>query len=145
MRKKIIYSILVVSWMIVIFLFSNQDATNSTDLTVGLLDKILSFLGLENLENLVNLLFMPIRKMAHYIIYLILGILVFNLIKEFNLSIKEIIIASLLICVIYAVSDEIHQLFVPGRAGKIIDVLIDSLGSISGIYGYYFVRKSILK
>lgn len=145
MKKKIIYSLLVVAWMIVIFLFSNQDATNSTEMTVGLLDRILSFLHLENLEEIINILFMPVRKMAHYIIYLILGLLVLNLIKEFDLSLKEMIIASLIICIMYAVSDEIHQIFVPGRAGKLIDVFIDTLGSISGIFGYYFARKSVFK
>ena len=144
MKKKIIYGLLVIIWMVVIFLFSNQDAVDSTDLTVGLLGDVLSFLHLENLEEVINMLFMPVRKMAHYIIYLILGILVINFIKEFNVSLKEIIITSLLICMMYAVSDEIHQTFVAGRAGKILDVFIDTFGSICGIYGYYFIRKSKL-
>ena len=39
-----------------------------------------------------------------------------------------------LICVLYAISDEIHQLFVPGRAGQVRDVLIDSSGSFLGIF-----------
>jgi len=38
-----------------------------------------------------------------------------------------------LICVIYAISDEIHQLFVPGRTGQLKDVIIDSSGSFVGI------------
>ena len=145
MKKKIIYGLLVVIWMSVIFSFSNQTADNSTDLTVGLLDRVLSFLHLEDLESLINMLFTPVRKMAHYIIYLILGLLMLNFIKEFDLSLKEMIIASLLICIMYAVSDEIHQIYVDGRAGRVIDVFIDTLGSITGIYGYYFFRKSIFK
>lgn len=145
MKKKIIYGLLVIIWMAVIFSFSNQTADNSTNLTVGLLDRVLSFLHLEDLESLINILFTPVRKMAHYIIYLILGLLILNFIKEFDLSLKEMIIASLLICIMYAVSDEIHQIYVAGRAGRVIDVFIDTLGSITGIYGYYFFRKSIFK
>lgn len=145
MKKKIIYGLLVIIWMAIIFSFSSQTAVDSTDLTVGLLDRVLSFLHLEDLESLINMLFTPVRKMAHYIIYLILGLLILNFIKEFDLSLKEMIIASLLICIMYAVSDEIHQIYVDGRAGRVIDVFIDTLGSITGIYGYYFFRKSIFK
>ena len=67
------------------------------------------------------------------------------LVKEYNLTLKEMIIASLLICIMYAVSDEVHQSFVIGRAGRLLDVFIDTLGSITGIIGYYFFRKSIFK
>ena len=58
--------------------------------------------------------------------------LVYLYIKELKIDNKFIV--SLLICVIYALSDEIHQLFIIGRSGNIIDVLIDSLGSIIGIF-----------
>lgn len=145
MKKKLIYSLVVIIWMIVIFCFSSQTSTSSSDMTVSLLDKVLSFLNLENFGEIIDLLFMPVRKMAHYLIYLILGFLVLNLVKEYNLTFKEIIIASLLICILYAVSDEVHQTFVPGRAGMLVDVCIDTLGSISGMFIYYVFRKSIFK
>jgi len=35
---------------------------------------------------------------------------------------------ALLICILYAVSDEVHQLFIPGRGGQFKDVIIDSAG-----------------
>ncbi len=38
-----------------------------------------------------------------------------------------------MICVLYAIFDEIHQLYVPGRSGEIIEVLIDSVGAGVGI------------
>ena len=40
---------------------------------------------------------------------------------------------ALAICVVYAVMDEIHQLFIPERAGMIADVLLDSAGAVTGI------------
>lgn len=145
MKKKIVYGLLVILWMIVIFMFSNQDAVNSTDMTVGLLNKVLSSLNLENLEEVINILFMPVRKFAHYFIYLILGVLVLNSVKEYKISFKEMLIVSLIVCILYAVSDEFHQTFIPGRAGKVIDVFIDTVGSISGMFIYYIFRKPIFK
>ncbi len=52
---------------------------------------------------------------------------------------------SILICIIYATSDEIHQILVPGRACQIRDVLIDSIGSITGVYLYKLINTKILK
>ena len=129
--------ILVILWMIVIFSFSNQKANDSSKLSDGLILKTVRIIEKitnkeysdeEILEKFVR----PVRKLAHFTIYLILGVLVYLYIKEFNISNKFII--SLLICILYAISDEIHQLFIVGRSGKILDVLIDSLGSLTGIF-----------
>ena len=129
--------ILVILWMIVIFSFSNQKADDSSKLSDGLILKTVRIIEKitnkeysdeEILEKFVK----PVRKIAHFTIYLILGVLVYLYIKEFNISNKFII--SLLICILYAVSDEIHQLFIVGRSGRILDVLIDSLGSLTGIF-----------
>lgn len=129
--------ILVILWMIVIFSFSNQKADDSSKLSDGLILKTVRIIEKitnkeysdeEILEKFVK----PVRKLAHFTIYLILGVLVYLYIKEFNISNKFII--SLLICILYAVSDEIHQLFIVGRSGRILDVLIDSLGSLTGIF-----------
>ena len=136
-NMKCLKLILVILWMIVIFSFSNQKANDSSKLsdglilrTVRIIEKITNkeYSDEEILEKFVR----PVRKLAHFTIYLILGVLVYLYIKEFNISNKFII--SLLICILYAISDEIHQLFIVGRSGKIIDVLIDSLGSLTGIF-----------
>lgn len=57
---------------------------------------------------------------------------------------SKILIISILMCVIYACSDEIHQLFVFGRSGEIRDVLIDFIGSFIGILIVYksYKRKN---
>lgn len=136
-NMKCLKLILVILWMIVIFSFSNQKANDSSKLsdglilrTVRIIEKITNkeYSDEEILEKFVR----PVRKLAHFTIYLILGVLVYLYIKEFNISNKFII--SLLICILYAISDEIHQLFIVGRSGKILDVLIDSLGSLTGIF-----------
>ena len=50
-------------------------------------------------------------------------------------------IFSLMFCILYAISDELHQLFVPGRGAQVKDVLIDSFGSFVGIGFYEMVSK----
>ena len=45
--------------------------------------------------------------------------------------------------VLYAASDEFHQLFVPGRAGSIRDVIIDGTGAVLGVCIFVGVKKCI--
>ena len=119
---KIIYkSILVIIWLLIIYFFSNQSGNTSTELTNGILEKVLWFIN-------NDLTFIIIRKFAHFTEYLILGLLIYNLLKEFSLS--KIILISFLLCILFASLDEIHQLFISERTGKLLDVLIDTLGSI---------------
>ena len=49
------------------------------------------------------------------------------------ISLAKRFIISALFCLVYAISDEIHKLFVPGRSGEIRDVLIDFTGVLIGI------------
>ena len=48
---------------------------------------------------------------------------------------------ALLICVLYAVSDEVHQIFVPGRGAEVKDVLIDSAGASVGVLMYLVISR----
>ena len=83
------------------------------------------------------------RKSAHFIAYLILGFLVSHAMKNDGstaLAWKRRG-ASLLLCVAYAISDEIHQIFVPGRGPLVKDILIDGAGAVIGIMLYFGVRK----
>ena len=74
-----------------------------------------------------------VRKCAHYSIYLVLGVLVsLALGRHMAIGVRHFA-ASQVWCTLYAISDEIHQIFVPGRAGRVFDVMIDSLGALCGI------------
>ena len=119
--------------MIFIFVMSSFDATSSSNQSNFIVDIITSIINIKD----IGLLSLIIRKLAHFIEYFILGILVTNFITRYD---KKIIIA-ILLCIIYATSDEIHQIFVPGRSCQIIDIMIDSLGSIMGIYLYKLITK----
>lgn len=133
MSKNKISLLLVILWMIFIFVMSSFDANSSSNQSNFIVDIITSIINIKDIE----LLSLIIRKLAHFIEYFILGILVINFITRYD---KKIIIA-ILLCIIYATSDEIHQIFVPGRSCQIIDIMIDSLGSIMGIYLYKLITK----
>lgn len=84
-----------------------------------------------------------VRKLAHFSIYLLLGILVFSLFKEYKYYNYKGIIYSIIIILLYAISDEVHQLFIPGRSSEVRDVLIDTIGGTTGIIIYYYYRRFI--
>lgn len=133
--KKQLSIILVLIWMIIIFIMSSFNAEDSANQSNFIVNIIANILNINNIE-LLNLI---IRKLAHFTEYLILGVLVINMFTKNNA--KKYYLLSILLCIIYAISDEIHQLFVPGRACQIKDILIDSIGSITGIYLYKLISK----
>ena len=122
-------------WMLLIFTMSSFDATESANQSNFIVNIINNIFKIENIE----LLSFIIRKLAHFTEYLILGFLTINMLNKNDISKKYLL--SILICIIYATSDEIHQIFVPGRACQIRDVLIDSIGSITGVYLYKLISK----
>ena len=124
--------IIVIIWMIIVFIFSNQNGEESTDTSQGFINWILNVISFNN-EQFVIFIEPIIRKIAHYALYTIGGIALFNYTNNFNVTMNKKISYALIVGVIYAITDEIHQLFVPGRTGAIKDVCIDSLGIITGI------------
>lgn len=133
------FTVLVAIWMFLIFLMSSFDATESTNQSNFIVNIITNIFKIENIE----LLSFIIRKLAHFTEYLILGLLVANMFTKNNIN--NLYLISIILCIIYATSDEIHQIFVPGRACQIRDILIDSIGSITGVYLYKLINTKILK
>lgn len=136
MKKTIIKVLLVILWMIVIFCFSNQVSDDSTKLSNGFIRNTICKVN-KNCDKVIEKTFTPVRKCAHFFIYLILGILVMNC---FNID-KKYIIYSVIICFLYSISDEVHQIFVSGRSGEVLDVLIDTCGSFLGINILYKLKS----
>jgi VanZ family protein len=72
-----------------------------------------------------------LRKIAHITEYFILVLLLYRAFRgSFNLTSFYLLFWSSILSFLYAVSDEIHQAFVPTREARIGDVLIDTLGII---------------
>lgn len=118
----------MVLWMIFIFIMSSMNETTSSNQSGFFVSLITNLFNIKNIEILTTI----VRKMAHFTEYFILGILVIN---SLDISNKRYLY-SFIIGFIYAISDEVHQLFIVGRSGKIFDVLIDSLGIIMSIFIY---------
>ncbi|AJA47135.1 hypothetical protein CPAST_c10350 [Clostridium pasteurianum DSM 525 = ATCC 6013] len=87
-------------------------------------------------EEKLNLI---IRKNAHAFEYCVLAIIISFVLFQFNLRGRGTIIYIMFICLFYAVLDEFHQIYVPGRTSSVRDVLIDFTGAVIGITLYYFV------
>jgi len=141
--QKTLSLILFIFWLVLIFCLSHQPGKESAETSLFLVNIVLYFTNLVNLTIDVEILSFLIRKTAHFFLYFILGILTLNVIIQYQIyqNHKKQITLAILFCIFYAITDEIHQIFVPGRSGEIIDVLIDSLGSISGIYLWLKVLK----
>ena len=103
--------------------------------------------GLENnLISLSTLIFL-VRKTAHFTEYAILGALFYlNLIQfpKLNSHIKKLLLP-ILFSFLYAITDELHQVFVPGRSAQFRDVLIDTLGASFGAIITYLIVKLFTK
>ena len=142
----VISFILVIFWMFVVFDFSSAYGDNSSNTSgntirfvVRLFNKNIDEVSLEAIVEKYQFL---VRKLAHFAIYFIGGILLFNLF--YNLK-KLIYIDynektySIFCGFLYSVSDEIHQSFVPGRSGRVLDVIIDTSGVIIGVLFLYMI------
>ena len=143
--KKIITFILIVLWMILIFYLSNQVSTESSKLSGGLTHKILEVLHMLDGKTIEQqeVIETIIRKLAHFFLYTLGGILILVHINLYKITDKRKVIISWIIGTAYAITDELHQLFVPGRSGEIRDVFIDSLGVIIGIIIIRLILKMI--
>ncbi len=137
MKKKTILRaiilLLIILWMLTVFGFSNQDGEQSSNLSREIASKIVKT------EEQIDIIEPYIRKLAHLSEYALGGMLFLAMALTFQISDKKRMLYSFLIGIEYAIIDEVHQLFIDGRAGKVTDVLIDSVGVTLGICALMFV------
>ena len=132
-KAKIIISwTLVIICMAVIFSLSAQTAGESSEVSGWLI-----FIMKLNISQDF------IRTVAHFLEYTGLAVLIFNALYQ-TFGYQRPFIA-LIVSSLYAVSDEIHQLFVEGRAFQISDIVIDSLGAAGGITVLILLIKLVSK
>lgn len=144
-----IAGILALVWMIVIFAFSAQTSEESSVVSEGLSYRMVSTTGRllklnideEKIHEIADAIEHVVRKAAHMTEYAILAILLYVWINRWLISrVRRVCLAAVL-AILYACSDEIHQLFVAGRSGRVSDVLIDSAGAVLGLALFLFIRK----
>ena len=122
-------------WMALIFSLSSQPAVQSDHMSKGITEKIVEAQGkdTQNTKEKISILNESVRNNAHFFLYLVLGVLVLNAFRR--VGYKGFVLA-FLACILYAVSDELHQIFVPGRGAELRDVLRDSAGAAIGVFLY---------
>lgn len=136
---RIILILLLLCTFFIIFGFSSQDGETSGGLSRNITNKILQLsskynnLEQEEKDQVSDRTEKIIRKIAHFSIYTLVGLLLMGLLSTYKIKENWRIMLSVLLGVIYAISDEIHQGFTPGRSPRIADVYIDTLGVILGI------------
>ena len=133
----------VVAWMGLIFSFSAQPGSDSGALSGSIVESLLqmwhALFPAVSLE--ADTLHFIIRKGAHFTIYLILGLLVAHALSKSLQIDKKHVLVTIVICCLYAVSDEVHQAFVPNRGPSAWDVLLDTTGSAVGTFIYAWVKR----
>ena len=117
--------IIVLSLFVLIFCLSHQSGEEST-MTSGWFTSLLNFIfPFELTENFV-------RTMAHFSEFACLSFFMNNLFVSYKEKLIPLIACAL--SFFYAITDEIHQIFVPGRACQFLDMMVDLAGIVSGMF-----------
>lgn len=117
-KVRILFIILTLMWMIATYCFSNQPADTSKNTSSSVTQKIVDILygnklSKEEIKVKAEELDPLIRKLAHYTLYTLGGILISVAVVTYDLTTKKKIFITQGIGSIYAITDEIHQYFVP--------------------------------
>ena len=148
---RCILFLMLIETFFVIFGFSNQNAKESSGVSGKITEAVLKNieyvqkLEKNEKEKVYHRAESVIRKIAHFSIYTVVGILLIAICSTYKIKEIKGIGISFILGVIYATSDEIHQSFIPGRSAQITDVMLDSLGVLFGIFIFLLIIKIFQK
>ena len=132
--KKIKYFIPSIMFMIIIFWFSHQTGTESSGLSTYIVNCLNDSFHIIIPEIII-------RKAAHMSEYAILTLTFIYGFHKNKFTLQKALLLSLSATFLYACSDEFHQLFIAGRSGQLVDVMIDTTGGMIAIILFYFIKK----
>ncbi|MCX7928217.1 MAG: VanZ family protein [Patescibacteria group bacterium] len=115
-KKFIIYWLPVFIWAAIIFLLSSYPTPTTSEINWG---------------DFVT------KKTAHVVEYAILATLLYRAIRQTGYDVKKSGYVSIFIAFLYGVTDEIHQIYTPGRTPHIRDVFFDTIGACIAIYAIW--------
>jgi VanZ family protein len=134
----------VCAWACLIFVFSTDHFSSAN--TAQLFGSLSSWLFPEIPTEEIAPVHGLIRKLGHWTEYFILAVLMMRALRKEtgkNLELRHAV-HTLIFILIYALSDELHQVFVPSRTASLGDVMIDVLGGICGIFWMVWYRRGTL-
>ena len=121
--------LLLIAWAVVIFILSSEGSDASSGRSGAIVQTVQAW-GVATDTDLLTFL---VRKSAHITAYFIFGILVYNVVRLYRWPVRRTLLISMGIVLLYAISDEFHQYFVPGRSAEVRDVLIDTTAGVVGV------------
>lgn len=137
---RIFAVIMSIVMMILIFGFSADNAQESGQKSAEVTEKIVQTVDpkivekpIEEQRRVYESVGSYVRKSAHFLEFAALGFFVSLMVNTIYLDFPRRFFISLAVGALYSLTDEIHQIFVPGRACEFTDILIDSLGVSIGI------------
>lgn len=145
MNRKFRWFILI-AWLVLIFTLSQMAGEESSEQSRFIV-WLFSVIGLDLNGWFGEMSMWIVRKAAHTFEYFMLCIFAHNVLHIYIRS-KWRFSYALIASVLYACTDELHQLFISGRAGCIEDVLIDTFGAILGLISillWYYIKKARTK
>lgn len=128
------------------FIKEKERASFLVVLWLGVIFALSSFPGSTVKYEMPLLLYVE-RKGAHVFEFFLLSLLAWNALRLFLPREKNgfVLLLSAALSLGYAVLDETHQLFVPGREGKVTDLLFDGTGIFLAAILVVILRKKFLK
>lgn len=165
-KKLIILSVIiamVIAWCTTIFRLSGMSSNSSNGASTGIVEKVISKVldatneaGItdshpddEKLTKAATLINAPLRKVVHATVYFILALLLLTISRVIFGSKKYLLSCAIaiLLCFIFAMTDEYHQTFVDGRTGQMMDIAIDTTGACVGVllFSSYYITWQISK
>ena len=141
--RRIIFLLFIIINCITIFYFSNQEASISSQSSKKIVTVLME--TIPDLNHNFHLTETIVRKIAHISLYMLLGFFNMNFALTYRRNNYQRGLFSCFFAVLYAASDEIHQTFINGRSGELIDVCIDSIGALMGIIIALLIIKIIRK
>lgn len=137
-----ILCLLTALWMTVIFGFSSAESKESTKHSSGITENVIKTIAPDYEEmptykstHIQKTVVTAVRKSAHIFSYALLGVLTYlacGVLVWLPGRIVKPAFISVPFCILYGISDEIHQVYVPGRHGSVVDVVIDTAGILLG-------------
>lgn len=138
--KRMLFLIMLAIAFYVIFNFSAQNGEDSgslsrkaTEIIVEVVSKIKT-MDINRKLHWIAKLEPIIRKLAHFGVYTVVGFSLMGFMCTFDIRNIFKVITSFCVGATYAITDEVHQYFTPGRNASALDVCIDSLGVLTGIF-----------
>ena len=163
-KKKLIpigiITAIIIAWCATIFNLSGMSSENSNGKSKGIVEQAIvkvldatneagitdSHPDDEKLAKAAELINAQLRKVVHATVYFVLALLLLTISRVIFGSKKYLLscAVTILLCFIFAMTDEYHQTFVDGRTGQMMDVMIDTAGACVGALvfsSYYIIWK----